>query len=91
MNNLDKQKLLCKGLEQYEGPYVIPRQEDMHVHVCACGQMATTRFMTGQEWYDRFEQEWPSWSGFISKEYNDGYADSRMKALEAAKKAAGLE
>lgn len=37
--------------------YIRPRQEDVHVHVCSCGQMATTRFMTGEEWYKKFEKE----------------------------------
>lgn len=37
--------------------FVIPDPKDMHVHVCSCGQVATTRFMTGQAWYERFEKE----------------------------------
>lgn len=47
--------------------------------------------MTGQEFYDRFVEAYPAWQGFISKDYNDGFANSRMGALEAAKRAAGIE
>lgn len=48
-------------------------------------------YMTGQEWYDKFEKEYQPWKSFISKGYNDGYADARIRALETAKKAAGIE
>jgi hypothetical protein len=50
-----------------------------------------SKLMTGKEWHESFIREFSPWQGFISKEYNDGYADARMKALEAAKKASGIE
>lgn len=68
---------------KYTGPTAINKVINDYV--------VSTNQMTGQEWYDRFINEFPAWDGFISKEYNDGYADSRMKALEAAKKASGIE
>lgn len=76
--------------------YVIPREQDVHVHVCSCGQMATTRFMTGQEWYDRFEKELIELSRSIYKidDSDPNFWNSYVNngdAVESAKKAAGIE
>jgi hypothetical protein len=47
--------------------------------------------MTGKEWYEKFMIGLQDWRGFVSKEYNDGYANARIQAIEAAKKASGIE
>lgn len=62
--------------------YTVVDLKDVHVHVCACGQVATTRFMTGQEWLSRFEAEYP-----YNKE--DPYYDP--DALKAARRASGVD
>lgn len=73
--------------------YVIVNPDDVHVHVCACGQMATTRFMTGQEWYDRFLEEQGKLQEAQSpfgKTTDMGVAMAIRQAQEAAERAAGL-
>ena len=57
----------------------IVNPDDVHVHVCSCGQKADTRFMTGSDWYDRFEKEFRKLEGV--------WPD----VIEAAKKASGLK
>lgn len=67
--------------------YIMPRQEDMHVHVCACGQMATTRFMTGKEWYERLVEQ-------LNKDMASNptvkTTDDPLIIVKAAQKVAGL-
>ncbi len=66
--------------------------EGIYVHTAiSFSQVAAGNFMTGQEWLARFQEEHIPYTGFISKEYNDGYADARIKAMEAAKKASNIK
>lgn len=51
----------------------------------------SNRWMTGQEWYEIFMDNYKPFDRFISKEYNDGYADSRMNAIKVAKRTSGLK
>lgn len=37
-----------------EPDYEVVDPKDVHVHVCSCGQIADTRFMTGSEWLEKF-------------------------------------
>lgn len=65
--------------------YEIVNPDDVHIHVCSCGQKATTRFMTGQEWYNHFEDEF-----LATKKPTIGDED-RESVLDAARKASGIE
>lgn len=53
--------------------------------------------MTGQEWYDRFEEELANYTGWFMgddgamHQHKDASLVGKSKAIEAAKRAAGIE
>ena len=62
----------------------------VHVHVCACGQIATTRFMTGQQWYDKLMKEFLKVNHIYETPEQDDWVAKFTDFVEAAKKAANL-
>jgi hypothetical protein len=88
-NAIHESNKLIKSTQEKANPsdYEIINPDDVHVHVCSCGQNATTRFMTGQEWYEKLEKE----LGDTLKWINMHDVGLEQEIMLAAKRAAGIE